>query len=91
MAKPVCVYSFDSNPAIDTPKFHVTHADAEIRVSRHHYGRLNRCAIIEPVPEGYVFDACPRAMGGFRSAWGIKPSGGMPVWQMRGSKAQITA
>jgi hypothetical protein len=33
-----------------------------------------------------------RAAGGtFASAWTIKPSGGMPVWQMHSQRAELTA
>lgn len=92
MAKPIRVYSFDSNPAIDSPKFHTSHADADIRVKRHHFQRISAVAIQEPVPAGYEFDHLGLiAGGGFREAWGIRPSGGMPVWQMRPVREQVSA
>jgi hypothetical protein len=83
MSKSISVFTADSNPAIDLPKYHASRYQAQDMVTR-----LRSHVWISPTAiHEIVVDARSLVAGSsFLQAWHRKPSAGIVVWQMRPNK-----
>ena len=84
MARSVAIYSFDANPDVDRPKGFISFAEREIRVAQFGYRKLSDFAVQEPIPAPDKRSG--RSCADFRSAWGVRNSGGMPTLQYIATK-----
>jgi hypothetical protein len=88
MYKPICVFSHDSNPDSDPPKYWITRTDAANRIAKGYARFLSEYQVQLQPPVGWEPNRTESMISGlFDEAWMPCWSGGFIVWQMRSEAA----